>query len=444
MRVKTGGGLSVLRKFTDRLPRLSSPIGRRLASGGFWSLAGELGSRAFVFLSAIVVARNMGVDSYGSFAFVQSTLGMLMVFAAFGMGQTSMRHIAAWRHSDPDRINNLVALTLWFAIICGMIASIALLATAHLVATSVLKSPSLVTPLLIAAPQLIFCAVSSTMTGTVQGFEAFRPLARVAWISSVINFGAVTIGVLVHGLLGAVVGHAVSEIVRCLLLVNLASKVMHMHGFRLFARARLADLGVLWKFSLPVLLGALLHAPILWICQTLIAQRASGMMEVGLFDVAQKWMTVVTLVPVAAAAAFGPVLANLGGSDNQDLLKKTTTNLAIAQCAVTIVPAFIVAIAAPWLVQFFGSEFKQATPVLLLTMALAPIVVLRHVYWQALIGAGQAWAAFWIATLWAVAAAFFTWNWQQEGAVGLAKAMLAAHVAALGANMVLVRRIRLR
>lgn len=433
--------LSLARFLIARPPGASSPIVRRLASGGFWSLAGEAGSRSLAFAGAIVVARWLGVAEFGAFALIQSTLAMLMTFALFGMGLTSTRYIAAFRNTEPARIEGIASLALYFSVLTGLAAAILLFAAAPYVATDLFRAPELETPLRLMAPVLLLYAVSGAMSGTILGFEAFRRLAHLAWASSLANFIAVVVGVSFWGLRGALIGLVGSELFRCILTMWLAGTVMRENGFALFGRANLSEAKILWRFSLPLLLGSALHTPIMWLCQTMIARQPGGMAEIGMYDAALKFMTLVMLVPMAASAAFMPVLANLNGDGNRSTFKRTTNSLALVQLVLTAIPAAIVALAGPWAIQIFGSSFAAASPVVVFMMALAPIFVLKHLYWQALTSGGHAWASLWLSVLWAVVAVSLTSIWQDGGAASLVKAMLVAYGVTLAASVVLVEWI---
>lgn len=423
------------------LPGMGSPILRRLARGGFWSLAGDAGARGLALASAIVVARGLGVIDYGAFTLVQTTLGMMMIFATFGLGHTSTRYVAACRNAEPGRIDGIVGLTVSLAFMTGLAASLALFTAAPGLAARLLGAPELAAQLRLVAPALTLFAVSGAMSGTILGFEAFLPMARLTWLAGLVSFLSVVSGVWMWGLTGAVAGLVLAELVRCLLLTTLAASVMRQNGFRSFGRADPSEARVLWQFSLPLLLGAALHAPVLWICQAMLAQREGGMAEIGIYDAAQKWMTVVILAPFAASAAFGPVLANVGGEGGHAAVRRTTGQLALAQLALTALPAAIVAAASPWLVRIFGASFQAAAPVVVVTMALAPVFVLKDLYWKALTSGGHAWAAFWTAVLWAAVAVGATWLWREGGAMGLAKSMLCAYGVTLAASMMLLEWI---
>jgi len=423
------------------LPGANSPVARRLASGGFWSLIGDVGSRAFAFAGAIVVARTLGVEDYGAFVLIQSTVGMLMTFAMFGMGHTSTRYIAAYRNTERGRIEGIAGLTLWFAVLSGLLAAAALFAAAPYVATSFLKAPEVSAPLQWMAPVLTFCAVSSAMNGIILGFEAFQPMACLTWLTGLLGFIVVITGASIWGLYGTVLGLVTGEALRCAFLTRLAGRVMHASGFRLFGPADLSEAKILWRFTLPLLIGSALHAPIMWICQATIARQVDGMIEIGLYDAAQKWMTIVILAPFAASAAFGPVLASLSGGVDLLLFKRTISNLAVVQFVLTTIPAVVVALEAPWAAHIFGQSFAAAARVLPVMMALAPIFVLKHLYWQALTGAGHAWPALWLAILWAGVAVALTWSWREGGAMALAEAMLCAYGVTLAASVFLMERI---
>ncbi len=423
------------------LPGANSPVARRLASGGFWSLIGEVGSRAFAFAGVIVVARTLGAEGYGAFILIQSTAGMLMTFAMFGMGHTSARYVAAYRNTERGRIEGIAGLTLWFAVLSGLLAAAALFAAAPYVATSFLKSPEVSAPLQWMTPVLIFCAVSSAMSGIILGFEAFQPMAWLTWLTGLLGFIVIITGASIWGLYGTVLGLVTGEALRCAFLTRLACRVMHANGFRLFGPADLSEAKILWRFTVPLLIGSVLHAPIMWICQAMIARQADGMIEIGLYDAAQKWMTIVILAPFAASAAFGPVLASLSGDVDLLRFKRTTKNLAAAQFVLSAIPAMVVALEAPLAAHVFGPSFAAAARVLPIMMALAPIFVLKHLYWQALTGAGHAWAALWLAVLWAVVAVALTWAWREGGAMALAEAMLCAYGVTLAASVFLMERI---
>lgn len=411
----------------NRFPGTRSPVARRLASGGFWSLAAEVGSRPLAFAGAIIVARWLGVAEFGVFALIQSTLLMMATFAVFGMEHTSSRYIAAYRSTDPARIQGVANVALLFSGLTGLVGSAALFVAAPYVATNLFRTPELVGPLRMVAPVLFLYAIAGAMVGLINGFEAFQRLARLAWVSSLGSFIAVVAGVSLWGLPGALVGILCGEVLRCALTIILAREVMQENGLALFGRAHASEVKILWQFSLPMFLASALHSPIMWLCHTIIARQPNGMAELGLYNAAQKWMTVVTMVPIAASGAFGPVLASLSGGGHVSSHRTTTLRLALIQAAFTVGPALLVAFAAPGAMSLFGEQFVPGSAVIIYMMLLAPIMVSVRLLWQALLSMEHAWTSFLLWLLWAIIALTLTWAWQTQGALGLSQAMLIAY-----------------
>jgi O-antigen/teichoic acid export membrane protein len=423
-------------------PQTNSVIAQRLARGGSWSLAGEAGARAFTFAASIATARLLGATEFGAFALVQSTLLMLVTFATFGMGHTATRYVAAYREHDPSRVESVGSLTLYFAAATGFLFAGVLFIAAPYLATEVLDAPELSAPLRLVAPALLFFGVSGAMNGMLHGFEAFRTLAWIGWSSSLASFIAVVSGTLLWGLGGAVGGLVAAEVVRCALVGLLTHRVLRENGMRLVTVPRLAEASVLWRFSLPLFLLAILNGPILWLCQTIVAHHQNGLTEVAFYNAAQKWMTLILVVPMAVSGAFTPVLASLSGNGERARFHRTAGKLALFQLVTTVLPAAAVAMIAPWAATLFGNDFAAATPVIIVMIAVAPVFALKHVYWQTMTSAGRAWTALAVQALWAVLVVGLTWTWQAKGALGMAQAMLVAYTVALAASVAVCERHR--
>ena len=223
------------------LSSTDSPLVRRLVGGGFWSLMGEAGARAFSFASSIFVARCLGVVDFGVLAFIQSTLAMFMTFAMFGMGSTSTRYIAAYRDKEPDRIDGIIGITLYFSVLTGLTVAVLLFVAAPYITNRLLLAPELKFFLRIVTPVLFLYAVSGALIGILRGFEEFRVMAQITLACSIINFVALIVGISYWGLLGAFIALVGSETVRFTLIIWIAFRVKEENGFKLFGRINLSE-----------------------------------------------------------------------------------------------------------------------------------------------------------------------------------------------------------
>ena len=419
------------------LPRAGSPIAQRLLSGAFWSLAGEAGARILTLLSAIVVARQLGAAEFGAFALIQSTITMLTIFAGFGMGQTASRYVATHRSGEKARVAEICNLTVTFSAAMGLVAAFALYVFAPMIASSILNRPDLAGVLRLSSLVLLLSAIAGAANGVLIGFEAFKDIARNTWASSVVSFLATVTGVWTGGLTGAVIGLVLGELFRCVLAFAMARSVLRGHGLAFLATSGLKEARLIWEFGLPSALGSLLNAPVIWVCQTMVAAHPNGLAELGIYDAALKWLTVVSILPLAASAAFLPVLSSLSQDGTNH--KRATLQLGFFQFGVTALTALPVALAAPFAMQVFGPSFAPGVPVVVIMMLLAPVFVINRLCWQVLTSMGRAWSSLLIWMLWGVLALGLTWAWQEGGALGLAKANLAASVITLSASMTVIR-----
>jgi O-antigen/teichoic acid export membrane protein len=418
----------------------SAILRRRLVNGATWSLLGEAGSRAFTFLAALVLARLLGVASFGAFTLIQGTLAMFLTFATLGMGQTTSRHVAIYRVSDPARIPNVTSMSLLLSGGAGLLCATAMVAAAPAIAEKILGAPQLVMPLSLAAPVLALSAVTSALYGTIRGFEAFERLAKIAWGASVVSFVGTTGGALLAGLTGALIGLLVGEIFSTLVAARLAQHLMKEQGMSLLSGAQFKERAVLWRFSLPALLGGALHVPVFWVCQMLISTQLNGVSELGLYGAAQRWMTLVTFVPSAAAGVMGPILSSLSGTGDVATHRQTTIRVAVLQTALCAIPAAALAWLATNAMSLFGPEFIAGANVVVWMMLLAPIIVSIRLFWDALLSLGWAWSSLTIWLLWTTVALILTYAWRDSGAAGLAQAMLAAYTTTLIVYLLLLRQ----
>jgi len=404
-------------------------IASRLIAGARWALLGEVGARALTFVASAAIARLLNLHDFGGYSLIQGCIAMFMTFAAFGMGHTTGRYVAALRSESPQRIPSLITLTLSFSIVSGGIAVSVLWILSPFLASTVLNAPELSLPLRMAAPALIFSSLAGTLNGVTAGFESFNRLATQEWSVSVATFIAVVSGALSAGLAGAALGLSIGEAVRVVLAARSAHSLLKTNDIRLFAWGSAVETKVLWTFSLPTVISGVLHVPVFWWCQAIIVAGPTGLAQVGIYNAAQKWMTLVIFVPTAASAIVGPVLSSLSGDKSTH--RATTLAVAAAQTATCAIPAVLVAIFAGLAMSVFGPEFTVGAPTLVLMMVLAPVSMAIRLAWSSLLSLERAWSACIIWLIWSVLALALTWWWQGSGAYGLASAMLIAYSVAL-------------
>src|ERR1035437_1760311 len=144
----------------------------RFARGAVWSLIGAVISQGSNLAASVITARLLGREQFGEYGMIQSTVGMLGVFAGLGLGVTATKYVAEFRTLNPERAGRIIALGCAVAIVLGGLLALCLLAYAPVLAAKTLHAPGLADELRIASLLLFFNALNGAQTGALSGLEA--------------------------------------------------------------------------------------------------------------------------------------------------------------------------------------------------------------------------------------------------------------------------------
>lgn len=78
----------------------NNKIGKRIASGAFWSLTGSVFAKFLVLVSGIICAHILSKEEYGQFGIVRSTINLFVTVGSAGMGVTAAKYISEFIASD--------------------------------------------------------------------------------------------------------------------------------------------------------------------------------------------------------------------------------------------------------------------------------------------------------------------------------------------------------
>lgn len=236
--------------------------------------------------ATVLVARMLGTATYGELGMIRSTVGMFGVFAGFGLGLTSTKHVAELRTADPDRAGRIMALSWTVAAVTGGLMGFGLLVFAPWLAGHTINAPHLSGALRVGSLILLINALNGAQTGALSGFEAFKAIACVNLITGLISFPVLVCGAYFGGLIGSVWALVVSLGVNWLLNHIAIRCEARRHQVPMSFRGCWQDLSILWTFSLPAALSSILVAPAGWGCRVFLANRPGGYEELGVFAVA--------------------------------------------------------------------------------------------------------------------------------------------------------------
>lgn len=416
---------SPLKVFLDRLE--SSPIGQRLARGAFWTIIGTVVARGLNMAAMVLVARMLGKNEFGEIGIIQSTMAMFQTLAGFGLGWAATKYVAEYRNTDPARAGRVVAFSNLTAAGTGGIMALAFFAAAPWLAEHTLAAPQLGKALQISSLVLFLSTLAGTQNGTLAGFEAFQSIARISLFTGVLGIISIVGGAWFMGVEGAVWGMAASCAANWLLnLKNLRTETRRV-AMHIPWRGCWQERQILWKYSIPAILGSIIYNLANWISATLLVNRPDGFGEMGYYNAANQWFSALLFLPGVLGQACIPVLSERLGSGDLDRTKKILLYSCRLNAALIMPIVIFGAITSPWIMGLYGGDFIAAWATLAVTFLAAGITALQAPATQVITASGRMWMGFVMNLSWALIFLTTTVMMIQWGSLGLATARSIAY-----------------
>ena len=369
-----------------------SPLRLRLAKGVFWSIAGTIISRGLTLFATIAIARFLGRSSYGELGIVQSTVGMLGVFAGMGLGLTSTKYVAEFRCRAPQRAGQIIGLSSVVAMTTGGLASLGLYAFAPWFAERAINAPHLADVLRVAALLPLFSAMNGAQTGALAGFEAFKSIARVNVATGLASFPILIGGAYFGGLNGAVWAVALSLATNCLLNHLALRRQAARSGVPLTLRGCQRELPALWRFSLPAVLAGSMTGPVNWLCAALLVNRPGGYDEMAILNASNQWFLLVLFLPTVLASVILPMLSDqVGHTGARESIRVLV--FAVKVNLIIVAPVIAIAcVASPQIMSLYGEDFQSGWATLLIVLLTAGILAVQTPLAQIIVASGRMWS----------------------------------------------------
>ena len=417
---------SAIYPFLKRLE--DSDVGLRLARGVFWSITGSVISRGLMLCATVLVARMLGKTGYGELGMIQSTVGMLGVFAGFGLGVTATKYVSEFCRSDPERAGRIIGLSGLFALGTGGIMALGLFIFAPWLAEHTINAPHLTGVLRVGALLLFVNALNGAQTGALAGFEAFQTIARVNLIIGLISFPVLVFGAYFGGLVGVVWALAINLCFNWLLNHLALRKEARRYGIPFSLRDCGREWSVLWKFSLPAVLAGSMVGPVNWVCSAILVNRHDGYEEMGIFNAANQWYALLLFLPGIFGSVVLPILSDQWGQNNTRRSVKTMI-LAIKINLLTVIPLVLVAsLVSPYIMSLYGEAFVEGWPTLVVVLITAGLLAIQEPVGQIIAASGKMWIGFAMNTGWGLVVITSTLLLVDYGALGLAIARMLSYI----------------
>jgi O-antigen/teichoic acid export membrane protein len=404
-----------------------SPIASRLARGIFWSLTGTVLVRGLSVLASIIGSRLLGQEGFGALGIIQGTVLTMSVTLCYPLSFAATKYLAEFRATDPEKAGRILSITEFLTFTIAFFATLIFAVSASWISENILAAPSLIGPLRSGSILLFVSCINCAQTGALAGFEAFRVMAKVNFITGIMIFAGTVSGVLFGGLhetiWGITAGTAGGCALTYLALRREAGKARVLSNWV----GCLREASLIARFSLPTMLSSLLFSPITWACSAILVRSPNGYAEMGVFNASNQWFAFIMFLPGIVSQVILPILSNSVGRKDEVESRRALLLALRADLAVVVPSVTLLSAVSPWIMSLYGESFAASWPVLLVSLMAAGMLAIQAPASQLLNAQGKVWSIFCLNLFWAVLFVCLTLILIPWGASGLASARLIAY-----------------
>lgn len=408
---------------------LNNDLNKKIINSGFWVLLGNVLSKFILLVATILMSKYLGKEEYGQFGIIKSTILMFVVFAGLELGMTATKYIAQYKNTDKKKIENIVGLANLFSIILSLIVSFLVYFFAEEIALKI-KAPNLVTEIQISSFILLFSSLNGIQNGILAGLEKFKELAINTTISGVLSSVLLVIASKYLGLRYVVIAFGANFLLLFILnLMTLKNHFYSEYNVVIFKKENLDEIKVLWKFSLPAILGGLMVAPVNWYCNYLLVNQKDGYIAMADFDIANQWRNTILFIPAALAQIVLPMLSS-NIEDKENYRKIYNKNLRI-NFIIGFLLAIVFILLSPVILYFYEDTYQDSLYPMIIMFITTGFITINNVIGQGIASQDKMWIGFGVNMLWGIVlviSCYILVSIYKLGAIGISLAYLISYI----------------
>jgi len=336
-------------------------VAQESARGSFFLISGTAISTVILAVSAIVIARLLGSDSYGQYSLVIVVPQLLFLFTDLGLNQGITKFACDFQsQGDYSRVASVIKHGLLLRVFMGVLISVFTFVFADFLASVLLQRPELGFLVQVSAISILFQVLFATSVSAFVGMDKNEYNALTVNIQSLaktlIQILLIVMGFAVAGaVIGHVVSYLISGVIGLVLVVFLLRRrrgVSKSFGFA-------DDTRVLLRYGSPLYLSTVLVGVVPLFQNIVLAFFASDA-AIGNFKAATNFAMLMTVLSVPIQTIMLPAFSKLKNG-----AKKGISNffmLANKYTALIVVPVtiLIVAFSSPIVQIVYGSTYDLA------------------------------------------------------------------------------------
>jgi O-antigen/teichoic acid export membrane protein len=384
---------------SQHLAKMVKTFRERLLLGFSWNVLSSLSLQGSVLLSTVIVARTLGLESFGIYSVLVSTVMTIAAIAQGGSGLVATKYVAEYLAAEPDRVARVLKTCRIVTLATGAATAALLFAAAGIIAADVLGKPELSSHVRLVAAAALFQVSVSYQFGALQGFGAFRELSRAGMIAGLGQIALTAIGARYGGVLGALIGFVLASALRTAVFGYVLGTVCRAHGVPGTSSLDREDFLLFWRFALPAGLAGFVTMPCLWLVTVFIARLPDGLSLVAMFSVAHQIRVAVLQLPSLLNSVSFSLLSRLKASHQSASFRHLFWTNLWMNLGFSVLVVTVLILCADFVLGLYGSKFTDGRWLLVVLLVSVIPEILAMTFYQLVQSAGRMWQSLFLIVL---------------------------------------------
>ena len=317
------------------------------------------------YLFRLILARELGVASYGLVYGIIALFGFFSIFMNLGLNSALVKYIAEFKAQNKlEELKGSILIVFLSKLLLTVLTCGILILFSDKIASDYLNAPQASILIKIYGIAIIFSVISSTLRSSFRGFQSMKYYSSTDFIKSVLAL-TITSFLLMLGfkeiapILGFTLTFAILPLIYFPLLTKIFPEFIHVKAELSKSLAK-----KLFTFGIPVVFTGL-AGMIFGYTDTILLTYFRTLKEVGLYNVALPTMKVISVIGVAFTSILFPLSSELWAKKRKDQLGKGL-GMLYKYALILVFPLALLMFLFPEIILgiLFGGEFKAAGGVL--------------------------------------------------------------------------------
>jgi O-antigen/teichoic acid export membrane protein len=337
----------------------------------------------FTLILGFIVARSLGVASYGLLALVMVYVTIVNQIIDFRIEETAVKYASEFLvKNDKGRLWATVKLCYAIDTATGIFAFAIVAVTAEVVSTFIFHNPGLRGPICLYAATLLFSTVEGTSIGLLTVFDKFSRLSFYSLFSSLSRFVMVLFFVLRgSGITGVLEGYVLASLVNMCVLLTFAVKVICTSVLAVGVKGPLSLLAERKKEITLFLCNTNINELLNLFTKNidiLILGYFRAPNEVGLYRLAKNVVNSFGLISTPFTTVVYPEVSRMWSGRHIKELKALLKKMSILLAAISLSIGILVAWVIPWVIRIAAG--REYIPAAMAVRVMLPGVILATVF----------------------------------------------------------------